>query len=241
MSKISALFFDLDETLMDFDEEAYYMVVTGVCEALADRFPSIDAQRLKGAYEPLNRARWSGAIGGGAPPDDGRSGLNIWRAVWRDALASIGCHDSAAVNDVTETYVQARRQAYRLFEDVRATLDQLRGCYRLAVITNGPADTQLDKLEVTGLAPYFDAVVASGAVGAAKPNPQIFRHALRSLGVEPAAVWHTGDSLPSDVAGALNAGLTAVWLNRDGTRRDVTHPTPHHEITSLTELLELLP
>jgi putative hydrolase of the HAD superfamily len=126
------------------------------------------------------------------------------------------------------------------FDDAVPLLEALHGRYKMAVITNGPADTQLDKLETAGLAQYFDLFVASGGVGYAKPHPAIFRHALERLSVEPEHACHVGDYLPNDVAGAHASGLTAVWLNRHGLKRETTDPEPHHEITSLRELMALL-
>ena len=71
-------------------------------------------------------------------------------------------------------------------------------------------------------------------------TPAIFQLALDKLGVEPENVWHIGDSLASDVAGAKASGLTAVWLNRHGAVRKEDDPQPDHEIASLAELLLLL-
>ncbi len=67
---------------------------------------------------------------------------------------------------------------------------------------------------VLGIEQMFDVVVISGEVGVAKPDASVFAFALHKLGVEKENAWHVGDSLRTDVAGALGAGLTAVWLNR---------------------------
>ena len=67
-----------------------------------------------------------------------------------------------------------------------------------------------------------------------------FRQVLDELGVEAAEAWHVGDNVKTDVAGALSAGLTAVWLNRRGARIGPNEPTPHHYIASLAELPLLL-
>jgi putative hydrolase of the HAD superfamily len=77
-------------------------------------------------------------------------------------------------------------------------------------------------------------------MGVGKPHPAIFHHALTQLGLDPAVVWHVGDRLDADVLGAHNAGLTSVWLNRQGAVRETHHPEPHHEIVSLRDLIGLL-
>jgi putative hydrolase of the HAD superfamily len=82
------------------------------------------------------------------------------------------------------------------------------------------ADLQWLKLERAGLAPYFDAFVASAAVGIGKPDARIFTVALERLGCTPQATWMVGDSLHRDVAGARAAGVRAVWLDRRGEDAD---------------------
>ena len=46
-------------------------------------------------------------------------------------------------------------------------------------MTNGASCWQREKLEASGLADRFDAVVVSGELGTAKPDPAVYAHALR--------------------------------------------------------------
>ncbi|MFM2159016.1 MAG: hypothetical protein RLZZ124_1490 [Cyanobacteriota bacterium] len=83
---------------------------------------------------------------------------------------------------------------------------------RLAVVSN--FDQRLPGLlEALDLAPLFDAVVVSSAVGAAKPDPLPFHRALERLELPAEAVWHIGDS-PEDEAGAAAAGLRCLLIRR---------------------------
>lgn len=63
---------------------------------------------------------------------------------------------------------------------------------------------------------FFTAVVSSAQVGARKPDPHIFRVALRQMGVGPDAALHVGPSVEEDVSGALAASVRPVWLDRTG-------------------------
>lgn len=80
-------------------------------------------------------------------------------------------------------------------------------------------------------------IVDSAVVGAAKPDPEIFRIALDALGV-PAGekVLHVGDSLRYDVAGARAAGLQPVHMDPHGLCPD---PGGHPHVRSLAALAEL--
>jgi FMN phosphatase YigB (HAD superfamily) len=64
---------------------------------------------------------------------------------------------------------------------------------------------------------------------------------VKALFFEPEHVWHVGDEALTDVAGAHAAGLSAVWLNRNGRRWSSGIARPDHEIRSLSELPALLP
>jgi putative hydrolase of the HAD superfamily len=99
-----------------------------------------------------------------------------------------------------------------LSDDTRDTLAVLRGRgKKLAVITNGGAARQRQKLTALGLADAFDAVLISGAEGVRKPDAEIFRRALERCRVDAASTVFVGDHPEADVVGALGAGLKAIW------------------------------
>jgi putative hydrolase of the HAD superfamily len=92
-------------------------------------------------------------------------------------------------------------------------LEALRGLgLRLAVVSNSNG-TVARLLEHLDLARWLDAVVDSAVVGFEKPDPRIFHHAARALGVEPAEAVHVGDFYSVDVLGARAAGVRAILLD----------------------------
>jgi putative hydrolase of the HAD superfamily len=79
-------------------------------------------------------------------------------------------------------------------------------------------------------------VVDSTRAGVAKPDPAIFSLALEVLGVPVSgSVLHVGDSLRSDVDGALAAGLRPVHLDPYGY---CPSPEGHGHIRSLADLAQ---
>ncbi|MGH9841771.1 MAG: HAD-IA family hydrolase [Blastocatellia bacterium] len=106
-------------------------------------------------------------------------------------------------------------EAWRVFDDVVPALEALRmRGLRLVVISN--FDSRLeDLIRAFGLNQYFDAIHYSTRMGAAKPDPAIFRAALRVHGVGAHQAVHIGDSLRADVEGAIAAGIHAVLLDRN--------------------------
>ena len=98
-----------------------------------------------------------------------------------------------------------------------------------------------DHLGRLGVLELFDNWSFSDEVGAYKPSPVIFRHALAGLGaVDPGAAAHVGDLRRTDVAGARDMGMTSVRYT--GVFDDDTQPEPEadHVISSWTQLPEAL-
>jgi putative hydrolase of the HAD superfamily len=124
----------------------------------------------------------------------------------------------------------------RLDPDVPAVLEVLtaRGC-RLGVISNWSADLP-EYLAKQHLAKYFKVVIASEAVGSAKPHREIFLKGLGAMGCSPHEAVHVGDDYWADVVGARDIGMCAVLLDRDGEDPHADCPT----ITRLKDLEELL-
>ena len=53
--------------------------------------------------------------------------------------------------------------------------------------------------------------------------------------------WHVGDSLYSDIGGAMGAGLAAaVWVNSMGRAVPLGHPQPTHTIAHIAEVHGIL-
>ena len=101
---------------------------------------------------------------------------------------------------------------FRLLPSVAALLGAMRETgLKLAVVSNW--DVSLGEvLERLGVAKLLDCVVTSAEVGAAKPDPAVFRRALELLELRPEEVVHVGDSPRLDLAGAEAAGIRAILI-----------------------------
>jgi len=179
--------------------------------ALNDRFAV--AWRSRGAFEHSHQA-WAGVV------DATFAGL-------------VDCKPSESF--FPDLYARfGDPAAWRIFDDVLPTLDELasRG-FRLAAVSNW--DERLRPLlKALNLDGYFEAVLVSCELYFAKPSGVVFEHALRKLGVTPAEALHVGDSKEEDVAGATEAGMPALLIDR-------MRPPAVGRIQSLTELLDRLP
>jgi putative hydrolase of the HAD superfamily len=119
-----------------------------------------------------------------------------------------------------------------VFGDVHDTLGRLAGRgLTMAVLSNWPGGLA-HFCEELGLSGYFRFCLASSDFGREKPDPAIFREAVRRLACEPGQVMHVGDSLTDDIEGAGGAGLRPVLIDRDGL-------VEHKNITTIRSLDQL--
>ncbi|XAH22105.1 HAD-IA family hydrolase [Xylophilus sp. GW821-FHT01B05] len=128
----------------------------------------------------------------------------------------------------------AERQRVEFYDDTLAALARLAARWPLVALSNGNAD-----VHVVGIGHHFHAKVGARECGFAKPDARIFQAAADAAGVPLESVLHVGDDAAMDVVGALEAGMQAVWLNRNGLAWE--HPLrPQVEVTELTTLCDLL-
>jgi putative hydrolase of the HAD superfamily len=202
--------FDLDDTLMDHRGAVSRGILRHV--DLAGAFPLPDRDHAVALWHELEDRHYHRYLA----KELSFAGQRRARAL--DFAAAHG----VALSDVEadawfDRYFESYRGAWELFDDALPCLDRLEAAgVRLGVITNGEADYQRVKLERTGLGDRFEHVIASGAVGVAKPDPRIFEHACALFDIAPSDAVYVGDRLLTDAVGAASAGLEGVWLNRFG-------------------------
>lgn len=167
-----------------------------------------------------------------------------WRAYHSLMLGELGFADRAheLLDEILASQFAA--DSWELYPDVVPALTELRRerpDLRIGVISDWGSNLG-GILDGLGLGRYLDFVLASGAVGMAKPDPALFGLALERAGCRADEGLMVGDSLRADVEGARNAGLGGVLLVREQAdapdHRDPRIEIPDHVrvITSLGEL-----
>lgn len=146
--------------------------------------------------------------GGGEWSDD------FVRSAFRRLVADHAAGHAHAADAIADRYIRVSVERARLYPDAMPALRSLAGERGLAVITNGLARDQREKLERLGVATLVDAVVVSEEVGLQKPDPAIFAVALDALAERADAAVYVGDNPAHDVVGAHAAGMAGVWLDR---------------------------
>lgn len=225
------LFFDLDRTLWDFDAaaevaferiyEQYHLRELGI--------PS--AHEFHMVYHPLNEKLWELYRADQITKDE----LN--RTRFLKPLEHYGIHDIALADHLSEDYVYWSPRIVRLVPGTMELLEYLKPKYHLHLITNGFEEVQHTKLSGSGMEPYFETLTVSEEVGVKKPNPEIFRYALKKAGATPEESLMIGDEMAVDIDGARAAGIDQVFFNATG---QPTQGQCTFEVNSLSEIKGIL-
>jgi putative hydrolase of the HAD superfamily len=234
---LRAVLFDLDGTLMDHDAAR----AAGLRAYLARWLPAAqesELARLDGEWQRLEARHYDEYAEGRCSMQDQR------RRRVRGMHEALGreLESEAAADEWFAAYLGHYRAAWSPFADVLPALSWLAATHpqaKLGVITNGEGGAQRAKLATIGLAERFPLVVASGELGVAKPDPEIFARACELLGVRAAQAAHVGDRLDLDAQGAAAAGLRGIWLDRVGTAAGPSAGTPRHEPDPATGIVTI--
>ncbi|MGD8440795.1 MAG: YjjG family noncanonical pyrimidine nucleotidase [Holophagae bacterium] len=221
------VFLDADGTLFDY-HAAEAAAIEGAFDACGLTFGAA----IGGLYTRINAAVWREYERG----EISQEALKAER--FRRLFTAIGVTADAEV--FSERYLRILSCQARLLDGAELVVRQLERRARLLLLTNGIAEVQRPRVAAAPIRDCFADVVISGEVGAAKPDPAIFDHALERAG-QPAreAVLMVGDNLVSDIAGGAGAGLDTCWYNPAGERNG--HGVePSYEIRALSELLAIV-
>jgi putative hydrolase of the HAD superfamily len=225
---ISAVVFDIDDTLQDWEaavERALRAVLPDAPPELRDELPERLRRAIEGTLfilrdgQIINREHWKLQF----------DSASVWRTALPDG-------DPNAVESLARRFQSLLDAAP--FADAAPALAQLqadRAGYLLATLSNNPQSEQW--LARLGLREYFSVVEAAEGPPR-KPHPEIFLRTCRALEVAPGEAVYVGDSIDHDVEGALAVGMTPVWLDRHGL--DYGLPAGAHRIAMLSDLPRVL-
>ncbi len=222
-----ALTFDLDDTLwpiwptIEKAEQVLHEWLSEHAPATARRFDRTGLRALRDQVT-LDHPEWA--------HDFSAMRLESLRRALR-----LSGDDPAHAQPAFDVFFSARQEVV-LYEDALTALERLSQRYPLLALTNGNSD-----LERIGLSTYFKGCVTARGLGVAKPDRRIFHHACEMLGCEPSQVLHIGDDYELDVAGAVQAGLQAVWLRRAPPADDLQERADGYRVfNDLTALADAL-
>lgn len=172
-----------------------------------------------GAYDSDARARgfWAEYYA--------RALLDVGVDLPRGELLSAGC----AVYDWYQ-----RPEQWETYPEVKEALSRAHARGLVQGVVSDWGTDLVPLLHARDVTFHLDFVVASAAVGASKPHPDIFRYALQRADLSSAEVVYVGDSYLADVLGARTLGIQPVLIDREGNAPAVDCPV----VASLLDVLD---
>ena len=230
---IKAVFFDLYQTLIRYDPPREQLQAKVLKEFGIDVAPEAIRRALLIADEFVyqEHARWSLS----KRPTEEK--MAVYAQYQRILLKEAGVDASEQLIAGALGKMQQFGLKLVLFDDVVPVLTQLRE-RRLILGLISNVDRDITPLcDELGLSSLLQVVVTSQNAGFNKPQPEIFREALRQAGVEPSEAIDVGDQYQIDVVGAREAGIKGVLLDRGDDFREVTDCP---RIQNLTDVVKYL-
>jgi len=173
----------------------------------------LDAQKLESAFH----AAWKQlprrpAIDGPRKDDDKGWWRELVRRVFDQVAPSVSELDRDNFFEVAYEHF-AEPGVWELYPEVPEVLEQLRPRFQLAIISNFDGRLRFI-LQHLGISNYFSYIFISSELGADKPDPEIFRRALKLIHLNADEVLHVGDDPERDWKAASAAGLSVFRLDR---------------------------
>ena len=207
MKKVTALLLDADNTLLDFNKDEHQALVKAL-----EHFGVPATKENTEIYSKINQGMWKQLERGEiTKPELKRTRFKLFF----DAIG-FECEEDPFV--VNEYYLNLLGEGGNTLEGAVETVKKLhKAGLELYIVTNGVALTQAKRLARSGLMPYISEVFVSETIGYQKPRKEYFDYVLDKISEkDKEKILLVGDSLTSDIKGAMNSDIRCCWLNHDG-------------------------
>ena len=231
----TAILLDLDDTILE-SAAVRDRVWRSVSDSFSNKVDGLDPGTLYATIQEHRRWYWS-------DPDRHRIGRLDPDMALREqvdgTLLRLDVRDSSLAEDIARSFRAQLEEAVKPFPGAIDTLARLRERgIRLALVTNGSAETQRRKVRKFELDRYFDYILVEGEFGAGKPDERVYLHALNRLEAAPGESWMIGDNLLWEVDAPQRLGMFGVWVDVAGKGLPESPPAqPDRIVSTLPEVL----
>lgn len=226
MGKYTTVYFDLDNTLLDFSAAER----KAISKLLIKYSLPIDDSIIS-EYSRINQSYWERFEKGIIKKDE------IYAGRFRTLLEFLA--QARDAEKMATDYFGLLSAGHDVIDGAIEVLDYVKGKgYIICATTNGVSYTQYKRIKESGLQKYFDYVFVSEDAGCQKPDKAYFDYVMmNSPEKEKSKILVIGDSQSSDILGGINSGLDTCWLNPSG--KAAVH-IPTYEISNILEVKKIL-
>lgn len=223
---IETLLFDLDNTLLDFNQ-AERIAVSKTLE----NFQITPAPSILKRYSELNLAQWKLLEQGKISREQVK--LRRFQLLFSEQNIDAPAEEAAKIYEFLLSH------GHYFMDGAEELLETLYGKYRMYLVTNGTLSVQKGRLKSANISRYFEDIFISEELGYNKPSIEYFDCCFSKIPdfhKETAVI--IGDSLTSDIQGGLNARIRTIWFNPNHSKADKI--IPDYEFDILPKLPQLL-
>ena len=227
MTKYKKLFFDFDDTLIDFKSAEKVALPTVFKEYQMDFTEEVGAY-----YKALNRQLWTLLERGEITREQ----------LMERRFGETMQHFGHIINgrEMDERFRALLADTIVLIDGAEQVLNELSKRYEIYIVTNGMLKTQHDRLKVSNLTPFITRIFVSEETGYQKPQIEFFNYVFTNVeNFEKSTSLIIGDSFSADIIGGYNAGIDTCWLNPLNQTVDASIK-PTYVIKNLYDLVEIL-
>jgi 2-haloacid dehalogenase len=227
MKQYENLIFDLDDTLLDFQDNERKSL-----KVIFKKYNIPFEEKSINEYKTINRKFWSQIEQGCINKEEALTKR------FEEFFALYGYDIKGEL--IEKEYQNCLNKGHKTIPNAMETLIKLRNRgYKIFAGTNGIGQTQKQRLKDSKLINLFDYVFISEEMGVEKPNSKFFEIIFNKYDfMKKDKTLMIGDSLTSDIKGANKFGIDSIWFNP--LNKDYGDTQPTYEIHDLSELLLML-
>lgn len=216
---------DIDNTLLDFDATEIKSFRT-----LLNSYEISYEEELFTQYKKINKNFWALLEQGKVDKDTVRTGRFI------EFFGSLNLSYDA--EEAERRYQSYLSDGADMMPNAKETLVNLKQAgKKIYSASNGVYETQVKRLKTAGLYDYFEEMFVSEKIGFEKPDRSFFDYCFDHIkNFDQGKTIMVGDSLTSDIQGAINSGIDSCFYDPKGA---ITAAKATHTISDLNELLSL--
>ena len=225
------LFFDADGTLFDFntsEKKALEKAVRALCGLWRDEFAPMYHDVTKRTWKELEKKLIT---------------LDRLKTLRFERFKDVSGLDFD-VAEMSQTYIDFLSLSDDIYPGTIELLEEMSKRYTLVLATNGITSVQRGRIAATGTEKYFKAIVISEEAGVAKPDAAFFQIGAEKTGNPPKEnILMIGDSLTSDIQGAVNFGIKSCLIvppHKEMPTMEKCEPKPDFIVRNFDQLKEIL-
>lgn len=202
-NKIQFIYFDLDDTLMDFSSASYEAFIR-----LMEHYDFPANKEYFEVYQRGNHQTWQEFEQNLISSHELRS-LRFERF-----LSAMQLTDKADAIEMNTKYISFLINESNLISGALPLLNFFKDKIPMGILTNGLKEAQRPRISKVDIAHYFDHIIVSDEIGISKPSREIFTLAQQTTGIIPVEnILLVGDNPFSDINGAQKFGFKTIWFN----------------------------